>query len=246
MRNIALFPLISCLCLAQTAVDVSPRIGLIEIFGQRKASIPKIRAALGAHVGDPLPGSEAAEDRVDKVPGIAASRLEAACCTSDGKMILYVGVEERDTPHLEFHPVPTGDAKLPNSLYDDYLSFLEAVEGSIRGRNADEDLTNGYSLMADPYARVFQRGFIPMVETNLAFLDQVVRESSDPEQRAAAAYLLPYGPRGRKGKVVTDALQYALRDPEDIVRKNALRSLRAVYIGAKLHPEQDVAIEPGG
>lgn len=245
MRNIALFPLISCLCLAQTAVDVSPRIGLIEIFGQRKASIPKIRAALGAHVGDPLPGSEAAEDRVDKVPGIAASRLEAACCTSDGKMILYVGVEERDTPHLEFHPVPTGDAKLPNSLYDDYLSFLEAVEGSIRGRNADEDLTNGYSLMADPYARVFQRGFIPMVETNLAFLDQVVRESSDPEQRAAAAYLLPYGPRGRKGKVVTDALQYALRDPEDIVRKNALRSLRAVYIGAKLHPEQDVAIEPG-
>ena len=52
------------------------------------------------------------------------------------------------------------------------------------------------------------------------------------------------GPRGRKPKVITDALQYALRDQEDIVRNNALRALGAAYIGAKLHPEQDVAIEP--
>ena len=210
----------------------------------RKASMTKIRAAIGAGTADPLPPSEAAEDRINKVPGIAASRMEATCCTNDGRMILYVGVEERDTPHLEFHPAPAGDARLPTALYDDYLSFLEAVEGSIRGQNADEDLTNGYSLMADPYARVFQQGFVPLVDTNLAVLDQVVRECSDPEQRAAAVYLLQYGPRGRKGKVVTDALQYALRDQEDIVRKNALRALRAVYVGAKLHPEQDVAIEP--
>jgi hypothetical protein len=223
---------------------VSPRIGLIEVFGARKASATKIRAAIGAKVGDALPASEAAEDRINKVAGIAASRMEATCCNNDGKMILYVGVEERDTPNLEFHPAPTGEAKLPTTLYDDYLSFLEAVEGSIRGRNADEDLTNGYSLMADPSARVFQTGFIQMVETNLSFVNQVVRESTDPEQRAAAVYLLQYGPRGRKAKVITDALQYALRDQEDIVRKNALRSLRAVYVGAKLHPDQDVAIEP--
>jgi hypothetical protein len=82
------------------------------------------------------------------------------------------------------------------------------------------------------------------VETNLPLLDQVLRESSDPEQRAAAAYLLQYGPRGRKSKIITDALQYAVRDQEDVVRKNATRALRAVYVGAKLHPEQDVAVEP--
>lgn len=225
-------------------MDVSPRIGLIEVFGARKASLPKIRNAIGAKVGDPLPASESAEDRINKVPGVTASRLEAVCCASDGKMILYVGVEERDSPHMEFHPAPTGDARLPTGLYDDYLSLLEAAEGSIRGRNADEDLTNGYSLMADPYARVIQQGFIPFAEKDLPLLDQVVRESSDPEQRAAAAYLLPYGPRGRKSKIITDALQYALRDQEDVVRKNALRALRAVYVGAKLHPEQDVAVEP--
>ncbi len=199
---------------------------------------------MGAKVGDPLPSSETAEDRINKVPGVVASRMEATCCAAAGKMILYVGVEERDTPHLEFHPAPTGDARLSNALYDDYLSLLESVEGSIRGRNADEDLTNGYSLMADPYARVIQQGFLPLVEGNLANLDQVVRESSDPEQRAAAAYLLQYGPRSRKtNKVITDALQYALRDQEDIVRKNALRALRAVFVGAKLHPDQNVPVD---
>ncbi len=72
-------------------------------------------------------------------------------------MILYVGVEERDAPRLEFNPAPTGDARLPNALYDGYLSLLETAEGSIRGRNADEDLTNGYSLMADPDGRRFNR-----------------------------------------------------------------------------------------
>jgi hypothetical protein len=244
VRKIALVLLGACLSQAQTAVDVSPRIGVIEVFGTRKVSPQKIRNAVGAKVGDPLPSSETAEDRINKVPGIVASRMEATCCAAGGKMILYVGVEERDTPHLEFHPAPTGDARLATALYDDYLSLLESVEGSIRGRNADEDLTNGYSLMADPYARVIQQGFLPLVEGNLANLDQVVRESSDPEQRAAAAYLLQYGPRGRKSnKLITDALQYALRDQEDIVRKNALRALRAVFVGAKLHPDQNVPVD---
>jgi hypothetical protein len=244
VRKTAVVLFCACLCRAQAVVDVSPHIGLIEVFGERKISAQKIRAALAAKVGDPLPASEAAEDRVNKLSGILASRLEATCCANDGKMILYVGVEERDSPHLEFHPAPTGEARLSNALYDDYLSLLESVEGSIRGRNADEDLTNGYSLMADLYARVIQQGFVPLVDDKLTLLDQVVRESSDPEQRAAAAYLLQYGPRGRKSKIITDALQYAVRDQEDIVRKNAVRALRAVYIGAKLHPEQGVVIEP--
>ena len=235
---------IACQANAQ-AVDISPRIGLIEVFGAHKVSEQKIRSALAAKPGEPLPPAEAAEDRINKLPGVLASRLEAVCCAGGGRMILYVGVEERDAPHVELHPAPTGEIKLPAELYDSYLGLLESVEASIRGRNADEDLTNGYSLMADPYAREAQRNFIPAVEKNLPLLDQVVRQSADPEQRAAAAYLLQYGPRGpRTSKMITDALQSAVRDQEDIVRRNAMRALRAVYVGAKLHPEQEIAVEP--
>jgi hypothetical protein len=119
------------------------------------------------------------------------------------------------------------------------------VSASIRGKNADEDLTNGYSLMADPECREIQQSFIPLVANNLALVDQVLRESSDPEQRAAAAYLLQYGPRGpRTSKVVVNGLQWALRDVDDNVRENAVRALKAVAVGAKLHPEQQIRIEP--
>ena len=248
MRKTAFIFFCACLCHAQTAnpqaVDVSPRIGLIEVFGAHKVSLQKIRTAVRAKIGDPLPPSEATEDRINKISGITASRLEAVCCTSDKRTILYVGVEERDSPHLEFNPAPSGDAQMPANLYDDYLSLLEAVEASIRGHNADEDLTHGYSLMADPYARFIQQGFPSLVEKDLTFLDKVIRESSDPEQRAAAVYLLQYGPRGRQAKLITDDLQFALRDQEDIVRKNAVRALHAVYIGATLQHDENVSIEP--
>jgi len=226
------------------ADDLTPRVGSVEIYGARKTPLQKIRKALNVSPGDFLPGREQSEDRITGVAGIVAARVEAACCT-EGKMILYVGVEERDEPHLEFHPAPTGTDELPQTLIANYRRFLDEVEDSLRGRNADEDLTNGYSLMADPDCRSIQKGFVESVPLNLPILAKVVRESSDPEARAAAAYLLQYTPRGpRTTSIMMDGLQWALRDEEDIVRDRAMNSLRAVIVGAKLHPDQGVKIEP--
>ncbi len=224
--------------------DITPRIGSIEIYGVHKVSLQKIRAALGAGPGDLFPSREDAEERIDKIPGVVTSRVEAACC-EDRKPILYVGIEERNAPHMEFHPAPAGDVVLPPELADQYHKFLDSVAGSIRARNADEDLTNGYSLMADPECRELQQSFIPMVERNLALIDRVIRDSFDPEQRAMAAYLLQYGPRGSgTSKTITNALQWALRDGDQNVRDNAARAMKAVAVGAKLHPEQGIRIEP--
>lgn len=230
--------------LGARAEDISPRIGTIEIYGAHKIPVQKIKIALGVGPGDLMPSREGVEDRIGKIPGVVAARVEAACC-DQRKMILYVGVEEKDARHFDFHPTPTGDITLAPGLADKYRDFLNAVAGSIRGRNADEDLTNGYSLMADPECRNLQQDFIPLVGRDLTLLDQVLHESSDPEQRAAAAYLIQYGPRGaHNSKFIVDALQYALRDQEDTVRENAMRSLHAVAVGGKLHPDQQVHIEP--
>jgi hypothetical protein len=229
---------------AAGAEDISPRVGLIEIYGAHKTSVQKIKTAVGVGPGDPMPSRDGIEDRVGKLPGVLAARVEAACC-DQRKMILYVGVEEKDAPHFDFNPTPTGDLTLAPSLEDKYREFLDAVAGSIRGRNADEDLTNGYSLMADPECRNLQSDFIPLVTRDLTLIDHVVRESSDPEQRAAAAYLIQYGPRtAHSSKFIVDALQYALRDQDETVRENAMRALHAVAVGGKLHPEQQVYIEP--
>jgi hypothetical protein len=219
-------------------------VGAIEIYGERKVPILKIQKALNIKPGDVLPSREDAEDRINKVPNVLASRVEAACC-SGKDMILYVGVEERDAPHMGFHPVPGGLATLAASLMANYRRFLDEVEDSIRYKNADEDLTNGYSLMADPDCRSLQKGFKEAVEADLPNLAKVVRDSADTEQRAAAAYLLQYAPRGpRTTSVMTDGIQWALQDDDDTVRESAMTSLRAVLVGAKVHPEQAVRFEP--
>lgn len=236
------FPL--ALALSASAEDISPRVGLIEVYGAHKVSVQKIKAALGAKEGDPMPSREAAEERIGKISGIVAARIEAECCDARN-MILYVGVEEKDAPHFEFHAAATGDITLAPGLMDQYREFLDSVADSIRGRNADEDLTNGYSLMADPDCRKLQQAFLPPVARDLSLIVQVVRESADLEQRAAAAYLLQYGPRSaHNSKIIVDGLQYAMRDQEDMVRENAMRALKAVAVGGKLHPEQEVHIEP--
>ena len=98
--------------------------------------------------------------------------------------------------------------------------------------------------MADPECRRIQESFIPAVAANLALVDRVIRESADPEQRAAATYLMQYGPRGAHStEIVVNGLQYALRDSEDSVRENAALALKAVAVEAKLHPEQQIRLE---
>jgi hypothetical protein len=73
----------------------------------------------------------------------------------------------------------------------------------------------------------------------------VLRQSTNADQRAIAAYVLQYGPPDpRSAKTIVDGLQYALKDQEDTVRENAMRSLKAVAVGAKLHPDEGIRIEP--
>ena len=231
--------------IAAPAADVSPRIGAIEIYGAHKVSLNKIRAVLKVTEGSPLPSSKGQlEDDLEKIPGVVASRVEAACCLA-GKTILYVGIEEKGAPHIEFRPEPDGPAVLPEQLKDTYSDFLDAVDQSIRLSEKGENLSQGYSLMQNPGARAAQEKFVRLAAKYLPILHEVVRTSRDADQRAMAAYILQYGPRGpRTSTELVNDVQYALQDVDDTVRANAVRALTAMYIGAKLHPEQGITIQP--
>ncbi|MBV9081746.1 MAG: hypothetical protein JOZ62_03655 [Acidobacteriaceae bacterium] len=226
------------------AEDITPRVGPIEIYGIHKLSATKIRAALGVKEGDSLPSRNDAEQKLGQVSGVVAASVEAICCDA-GRTILYIGIEEKNAPHMEFHSMPTQDISLPAAIVDKYNALLRATAESMRAGNADEDLTNGYSLMADPEARALQQGLLPLVDANLTGIDSVLRKSADPEQRAICAYVLQYGPRSERGaNIISNGLQYALRDPDPDVRKSAMLALKAVMVGAKLHPEQQIRVEP--
>jgi len=218
-----------------------PKIGEINFYGLRKLPPDSILAALGIKSGDPLPPSKGAlEDRLGEVAGIVDGRIEAVCCDGS-KATLFIGVEERGGPHFNTHSAPAGGAVLPDEIINQYHELLTAVARAARDGKAGEDLSAGHSLIADPDARKIQEGFIAYAADNMPLIREVLRDGSEPEQRATAAVVIGYAP---KKNVILNDLQYALQDPDDSVRGNAARSLKAIAVMALKQPQAGVKVSP--
>ena len=232
---------ISLLLFAAALASAQPRIGIIDFYGIHKVSEAKVRQALGVREGDPLPPSKGdTEERIDGLSGIVESHLEAVCCDA-GKMILYVGVEERGAPHFELREPPDGDAQLPEEIQTTYRRFLAASEAATRLGQTAEDLTHGHALSANPETRDIQEQFVPIVKQYLGDLRHILRDSGDEEQRAIAAYVIGYG---ENKKVIVDDLQFALKDADAGVRLNAARGLKALAVLSRVKPDSGVKVEP--
>jgi hypothetical protein len=95
--------------------------------------------------------------------------------------------------------------------------------------------------MADPLVREIQLAFPGVAETHLGELRNVLRNSSDDEQRAIAAFLIGYAP---KKDQVADDLQFALRDADPGVRANAARAIIALAVYARLNADSGIKLEP--
>ena len=228
------------LCLGGSAFAQVPRIDVIDFYGLHKTPEAKVREALGVKEGDPLPPSKGdVEERLDGIQGVAESHLEAV---SDAKkMILYTGLEERGAPHFDIREAPEGDMKLPEVMTKEYRNFVEAAAAAARSNIVAEDLTQGHARSADPETRKIQDRFPLFATEHLGELRDVLRNSSDEDQRAIAAYIIGYAPNKRD---VLNDLQYALKDADAGVRANATRSLVAIEVLAKLDPKQGIKVSP--
>ncbi len=229
-----------------SATAQSPSVGVIDFYGLRKVTVPQIRAVLSVKEGDPLPKSKGdVEESLESVRNVVRARLEAVCC-QDGQAILYVGVEERGAPHFDYNPAPAGDARVPAEVHAVYALFLAAVNRAARQSDTTENLAEGHSLLSDPAAREQQLRFVPLAEKHFSILKDVLKNSSDEEHRAMAAYVLGYT---RNKRAVVSDLQVALRDPDDTVRNNAMRALGAIAVvaarqPADTEPEQRIVVQP--
>ncbi len=168
------------------------------------------------------------------------SHLEAVCCGA-GSAILYVGIEEKGAPHFELRDAPDGSLKLPDEINTAYQNFLQASSAALRLDEDRDDLTQGHRLSANVETRALQQQFIPLAKDHLKELRDVLRNASDEEQRAAAAYIIGYAPR--KSDVVND-LEYALKDSDAGVRGNATRGLVALAVLAHRDPDSAVKVSP--
>jgi hypothetical protein len=219
-----------CAC----ALAQPPVVGDVEFYGLRTLTPEKILRAVKLKEGEPLPPSKGdLQDRIAELPGVVLARVEAVCCDGQ-KVVVFVGIEEKGAEHPSFRSEPSGEASLPEELVDAYGLFLSAVRRAAGRGQAGEDLTAGHSLMADPQARAYQERFITFATEQLDSLRAVLRTGPDAEQRAIAAAVIGYALK--KQDVVND-LQTAVQDPDEAVRVNAIRSLKAFAVaGIKVAP----------
>jgi hypothetical protein len=208
----------------------------------RKAREADLRKVLGLVEGDRLPPFKAiVEERLETQPSVKQARLEAACCDDEGKIILYVGIDEQQAARLDRPPNQTEHIQMPEEIVKAYGVFLQAVEQAARSGKAGEDLTQGHSLMADPDARAAQEQFTTLAAQHLGTIRKVLRSAESPEHRAMAAYVIGYAADKR---AVVDDLLSALRDPDETVRGNASRSLAAFAVLANKNPAIGLKISP--
>lgn len=219
----------------------APKVGEINFYGLHKLPPEKLLAILSLKSGDPLPRSKGElEERLGDVDGVIEARIEAVCCEGP-TATLFIGVEERGGPHFDTRNAPSGAAVLPDDLLNQYHDYISAVARAARTGGAAEDLTAGHPLMADPEVRRLQDAFGAYAGTNLDLLRDVLRTGSEADQRAIAASVIGYAPN--KAAVLND-LQYALQDPDDAVRANAARSLKAIAVFAQKLPSSRITVAP--
>ncbi|MCW5978901.1 MAG: HEAT repeat domain-containing protein [Bryobacteraceae bacterium] len=241
MRLVDVRLLFTVLLLPALSSGQVPEIGVIDFYGVRNVPESRLRESLGVKEGEPLPRSKGdVEDALEQVSGIVRARVEATCC-EDGKAILYVGVEEKGAPTFEFRSAPADPVVLPAEIHETYVRFLACLSEAVRERDTAEDLTNGHSLMANASCRAHQETFLVYADKHLSVLRDALRNSFDEEHRAIAAYVIGYA--ADKKKVVDDLL-YAVRDPDETVRSNAMRALAAVEVLASRRPTLGIRIPP--
>lgn len=239
MKLAVLFLAFAALGSAQIGV---PRIGAIQIFGAHHVSSEKILNELGVKPGDPLPPSRGElETKLESVKGVVRAHVEAFCCDA-GKPVLYVGILEKGAPAFDYREEPVDEVNLPEEVTAAYQEFTEALHAAARDGEIQEDLSRGYSLMDNDTVKAVQLRFLDLAKTHKEAIESVVLNSADASQRAVAAYLIGYAPQSQ---AIVNLLQQALRDPDDSVRANAARALKALAVYAQKNPGEDtITVRP--
>jgi hypothetical protein len=190
-----------------------PRVGDINFYGLHKMTPDQILAAARIGSGDQLPASRIdLEDRIIGLPDVMDAHVQSVCCEGD-RTTLFIGVQERGEAEVEFRVPPSGTATLPEELMTRYRKYSGALS------RAEADGAANPAIRRDrEYFRVYAASHILKLRAEL-------RTGSDPEQRAAAVTVIA---SASSKKTVLDDLLFALQDPDDGVRTNAIRELAAI------------------
>ena len=221
----------------------SDRLGDIEFFGYKDLDIEKIRKALPVR-----PGAEYSDGVKNAVRQaiVGALRKEptdvaAVCCDERGNRLLFIGLPGASNQGFSYNPEPKGKERLPSDIMDLYARLDHAIEAAVRkgGPAAEEDDSQGYSLIKEPRARALQLAVRQWAIKHEPELLRILEFSSSVDHRRVASDALGYA---RQSHEQILALVRAARDPDDDVRNNATRALGVLVrsnaaLGADISPD---------
>lgn len=239
---------IACVAVAQSPDDAAtkppkPIIKLIETYGLRTVARSSVIDASEFKAGDILQESSVARaiERIEAIPGVRKAAVAAIYGNllrdETLGMVVYVGIEEKGSPPLQFGEGPSGNAALPAEIVEANDKEQQAFRGTAARGQFGEDRSQGHSLSTDPELRAAQEQFIPLAITHWDTLVEVVHNSRDSTQRAIAAKVIAYA---KDKETVVRELTPALHDPDGAVRNNSTRALSLVFGYAKAHLEHRI------
>jgi len=167
------------------------RIAAIEFFGHKGVDTTALRKALPVREGDEW--SEGANARlreaVARSIGKEATDVNTVCCTSDGGVLLFIGIPGGSYKTFAYGPAPKGHARVSTELGQLSARLEEAIGAAVRkgGDAAQEDDSNGYALIKDPQTRSIQMALRRYTVRHEQELFRVLELSSDSRQRAIAS-----------------------------------------------------------
>lgn len=236
-----------------------PQIVSVEVFGSNTVNEKKLRELLGPELqqwfelglnADPK-ATELEKKLADKVKnkyGFALAEWSIVQYIEPSRIAMHVTLdvvpkEEREK-RMPFLPTPTREFADPSGLIRGWLEY----EG-IALKLADDGKLNpkpgGCVALHCPFGhddeqlKPFEKMFVEGVAKHSSELLQIASEDKRTDYRAAAVYLLPYWKKD--GKKVVDAMVKRIRDPEPLVRNNALRVLGDI---AEFHPDLVIPRKP--
>ncbi len=241
------FLVLVCFLSAAHAGDAA--IASVETYGLRHVSRKAVLDAVGLHEGDAVPDPErqkAIIEQLKKVSGVKRAAIvvitvpfETPTGGTVGRPIVYVGIQEADRPDVQFRPAPTGDVTLPPEIVSLYADFERAFLASIKENNFSEDDSNGYALFGNAALRAIQRKFPALADRHYERLVDVLTNSREADQRAMAATFLGYA--SDKKRAATD-LVLGTRDPNELVRNDAVRALSVLITYAHAHRDLGIHV----
>jgi hypothetical protein len=213
------------------------QVGSIDFFGGQGRDTAALLAKLPVKVGQALKEEQmealqsAISVTVQAAMGKPSTDVAVMCCDEPGELQLYVGLQGSSYRAPRYAAAPTGVATLPDDGVGLYRKYMEAFAHAVQSGNSQEDDSKGYALTKDSAAHAIELTMREYALKHGEWIQRVLGEGKDAEQREAAAALLGYGERS---EAQINELAQAADDPDSEVRNNAVRALEVLAAAAPL------------